>query len=89
MKTKFKNVRVGSYREYETIEERDRRICEENDEPYEPSELAEIVGQYVVKSQVKTDFNSLVSLSKEIDDSYGLSLIIEPNGMLLIYNTDY
>lgn len=89
MKTKFKNVRIGSYGEYETIEERDRRICEENDEPYEPSELAEIVGQYVVKNQVKTDFNSLVSLSKEIDDSYGLSLIIEPNGMLLIYNTDY
>lgn len=89
MKTKFKNIRIGSYREYDTIEARDRRICEENNEKYEPSELQEIVEKYTINNQVKTDFNSLVALSKEINDCYGSSLIIEPNGMLLVYNTDY
>ena len=88
MKTKFQNIKVGTYGQRKTLEARDHEISEYNDEPYKPSELTKIVMRYVTDNKVKTDFNSLVSLSKEIDD-YGYSLIIEPSGELLLYDTDY
>lgn len=87
--TNFTNIRVGTYGYYETLEERDRRICEGDDEPYEPSELTETVQQYTVNKMCKTDFATLTELAKELDDNWGLSLIIKPNGTLLIYDTNY
>ena len=88
MKTKFKNVRIGTYGQYETLEERDKRICKENGEPYEPSEITELVSEHTIKNEVKTDFNSLKSFAKDLYDE-GYDLIIEPDGTLLIFNSDY
>lgn len=84
-KTQFTNIRFASFRTCETLEERDRRICEANDEPYEPSELTETVKQYTVNGMVNTDFASLTMLAKELDDCWGYSLIIGPTGNLVIY----
>ncbi len=86
--TDFTNIHIGTYGVYETLEEHDRRICEADGEPYEPSELTETIKQYTVKNTVKTDFDSLVKLAKELDD-WALRLIVEPNGNLLIYDTCY
>lgn len=88
-KTQFANIRFASFRTYETLEERDRRICEANDEPYEPSELTETVKQYTVNGIVKTDFTSLTMLAKELNDCWGFSLIINPTGNLDIYDGTY
>lgn len=87
--TQFTNIRIASYGTCETLEERDRRICEANDEPYEPSELTETVKQYTVKGKIKTDFASLVMLAKELNDCWGCSLIINPTGNLEIYDGTY
>lgn len=85
---KIENIMVSyDYRGDETIEERDRRICDEDGEPYKPSELTDVVMQYVEDTKVKTDFESLVALSKDLDEWNGYKLIIEPNGMLSIYIT--
>ncbi len=87
-KSKIENIMVSyDYRNDETLEERDHRICEEDGEPYEPSELTDIVMQYVEGTKVKTDVESLTALSKDLDEWNGYKLIIEPNGMLSIYIT--
>ena len=85
--TKFENIRIADCDGPETLEERDRRICEEDGEPYEPSELTDIVMQYVEGTKVKTDIESLTALSKDLNEWNGYKLIIEPNGMLSIYIT--
>ena len=85
---KIENIRIRSdYEEDETLEERDCRICEENGEPYEPSELTNMVMQYVEGAKVKTDFESLVALSRDLNEWNGYRLMIAPNGILLIYAT--
>lgn len=83
--TRFKNIRIADEWGPETLEERDRRICEECDESYKPSEITKIVMRYTDDTKVRTDFESLVDLAKELEREYGYSLIIEPKGMLLIY----
>ena len=84
--TYFTNIRINTYGVYnETLEEHDRRICDEDDMSYESSELTETIKEYTVNNTVKTDFNSLVKLAKELYDYWGYRLIIEPDGSLLIY----
>lgn len=83
--TKFENIRIADCDGPETLEERDRRICEEEGEPYKPSEITKIVMHYIDDTKVRTDFESLLNLAKELEREYGYSLIIEPKGMLLIY----
>lgn len=84
----IENIRIRSdYEKDETLEERDRRLCEENGELYKPSELTNMVMQYVEGAKVKTDFESLVALSRDLNEWNGYRLMIAPNGILLIYTT--
>jgi len=88
MKTKFNNVRIKTYSIYETLEERDMRICEEVKEEYQPSELTNDIQKLLKDNKIETDFNSLIQLAKIIED-YDCSLIIESDGTLLIYDCYY
>ena len=88
MTTMFSNVRIGNYGRYETLEANDKYLCEEVGEEYQPSELTKEIQKLVKNNKIPTDFDTLVQLAK-IADNYDYSLIIEPDGTLLLNDCCY
>lgn len=79
----IENLSIGTYGSYYTFEEwlEDR---------YEyPSEFVEVVMNYVEDKKVKTDFESLKSLAKDVGDMWGKNVLIEPDGTILLWDTCY
>ena len=86
----IKNVFFSTYNYFDTLTEWDKKLCEENNEPYEPSALTLTVLGYVdEKGYLSTDFETLKTIAKIIDECWGFSLIISPSGNIVIFNGNY
>lgn len=81
--TAFENIRI-CLDGVETLEAFDKRICQENDVPYEPSDLTEQIAEYTINHYIPTDFTTLTKIADDIAKCWDYKLVIDGSGMLYI-----
>lgn len=86
----IKNVFFSTYNYCDTLTKHDRKVCKENNEPYEPSALTlAILGYVDEEGHLLTDFETLKTVAKIVGEGWGYALIISPSGDIIIFDGNY